>query len=309
MDNVTKVLITSWLGFFTLTGCSSNPVVQEPAWIHDATRRVDGGYIVYIGSDTGSNPERAAFRAEGMALEDLANECSMIPKGTRIEDRFNETSKNSSKAYVKIGVEFQACEEMKKAIEPDQIRKIGNIAFTEQLKRYQDLNETGEIPDKTTVTEIEPPEVPAQAPERAQGWSESTHFYVTRQYIAYQKEVVVLAPPNAYPPDSTRTKNLVAALQPATSQVQLMEKQNPSLQSQPVAWSKLPDRPKIERPQTLAKSAQVARAQSQAHTLSSPPHAIKGRNQQNHGPQKTAPKPQLKRGKKRRFNQPPGEAQ
>jgi hypothetical protein len=101
--------ITLLISTILLTACSSAP--KAPEWTQHPTREVDGGYIVYIGVGEASNPERAQFKAEGQALEDLANECTMIPKGTRIEDRFVEKNDHFSKAYVKLALEFQECEQ------------------------------------------------------------------------------------------------------------------------------------------------------------------------------------------------------
>src|SRR6202042_1536036 len=109
------------------------------------TRTVDNGYIVYVGAVEDISSERAQFKAEGLALEDLANECSMIPKGTRIEDRYMAKGDHDSTAYVKLALEFQECDQARHAVNPDDIRKVANVAFTDQLKKYQDLEATGEM--------------------------------------------------------------------------------------------------------------------------------------------------------------------
>jgi hypothetical protein len=242
------------IAFFFLSACSTVPT--SPDWTRQPTRTVDGGYIVYIGTGEASNAERAQFKAEGLALEDLANECSMIPKGVRIEDRFVEKSEHESKAYVKLALEFQECEQARRTNDPSEIKKIANVAFTEQLKRYQDLEETGEMPDRSEVAEVEPPSEISQPPPRAVGWSEPTHFYVMRQYVAYQKEIVVLSPPTAYAANSPANKQFIAQVQPAAEQLHGIEEKTPALRKQ--AWSKVPDRPAVSRPQNLAPRHQMA---------------------------------------------------
>jgi hypothetical protein len=238
-----------------LLGCHSEPKRTGPDWVYEPTRIVDNGYIVYVGKGQFSYEDRAQFKAEGLALEDLANECSLIPKGTRIEDRYSEQLEKETVTYVKIGVEFQECIDAQKTVDPIAIKKIASVNFAEQLKKYQDLEETGEMPEKTEGYEVLPmadvPPAPAQNPN----WSSSVHFYAVRQYVAYQKEVVILSPPTAYAPQSVETQHFVSAVQPATNQLQVMEQKDPSLKSQPKTWSQIQDRPKVQRPQNLVQKA------------------------------------------------------
>jgi hypothetical protein len=238
-----------------VSGCSSAPKVPE--WTQQPTRQVDGGYIVYIGVGEASNQDRAQFKAEGLALEDLANECTMIPKGTRIEDRFVQKGEHESKAYVKVALEFQECEQARHTNEPVEIQKIASVPFTEQLKKYQDLMETGEMPDKSEVAQVEPPAEMAAPPGRAPGWDDRTHFFVMRQYVAYQKEVVVLAPPNYYATNAPAGKTFAANLQPAADQIHGIQERAPALRTQ--AWSQVPNRPVVTRPTALAPRSRIAK--------------------------------------------------
>ncbi len=241
--------------FLFLGACSSTPIQTGPEWAHGSTRLVDHGYIVYVGTGSAPTLEKAQFKAEGIALEDLANECSMVPKGTRIEDRYTEKNKYETVAYVRIALEFKDCEEGKKAMEPADIKRVANVAFTQQLRGYQDLIETGEMADRTEYTDVMPPAEISPAPARDEHWSESTHFYVTRQYVAYQKEIVVLSPPTAYPPGSLQAKQFVSTVQPNVAQLETQQVAHPEFKTQPQAWSKLADRPKIDRPASLTKGS------------------------------------------------------
>jgi len=212
---------------------------------------VDNGYIVYVGTGGGPNQESAQFKAEGMALEDIANECSFIPKGTRVEDRYVEKGAHDSNAWVKVALEFQECDEASKTTDPSQIKKLANASFTIQMKRYQDFNETGETPPADEVAEVEPLTEISPAPVRTVGWSESTHFYVVRQYIAYQNEAVILSRPTAYQPGSPEARVYTTQMQQPQQQVQTAMVANPQLKTQPQVWSSIPDRPKVERPAAL----------------------------------------------------------
>ncbi|MGZ3786781.1 MAG: hypothetical protein ACXVCP_17555 [Bdellovibrio sp.] len=231
-----------------LASCASEPKHEGPDWIRQTTRTVDNGYIVYIGTGESQDTEKAQFRAEGMALEDLANECSFIPKGTRLEDRYVEKSKNQNMAYVKVAVEFQECTEAQKALEPSEIKKLANTSFTEQLRRYQDLEETGELHEKSEYAQMEMPQEIPPPPALQTSWSDPVHFSVMRQYVAYQKEVVVLSPVSAYSPNSPQSVHFVQAIQPTVNQIQQTAAQNPGLVKTPQLWSKVYDRPHLERP-------------------------------------------------------------
>lgn len=241
-----------------LTACSSEPKVEKPAWLSQPTRIVDNGYIVYVGSAEDPSPERAQFKAEGIALEDLANECSFVPKGARIEDRYSEKEKYFNKAYVKIGLEFTECEKAKHANDPAAIKDIANTSFTEQIRRYQDLSETGDMPDPAQYTALQAPTQVEPMPASA-GMSETTHFYVVRQYVAYQKETVILSPPTMYAANSPETAKFNSAVQPAVAQVQTYQAKNPVLETKPEAWSHIADRPKLTRPGVLKASAPATR--------------------------------------------------
>lgn len=292
-------LIAHLIPFFLIVSCSSEPKVAEPNWIHEPTRTVNNGYIVYVGKGEGSG-EKAQFKAEGQALEDLANECSMIPKGTRIEDRFSEKGKYEYTSYVKVAVEFKDCDEMKKATDPTEIKRLGNLAFTQQLKRYQDLAETGEFTASNDGVEIEAPREISPPPAMAPGMNENIHFYVVRQYVAYQKEIVVLSPPAAYAPGSPETTLFTRSVTPINTQVQTAEAQNPQLKTQPQAWSQIPDRPKLDRPQALGAQANAWKAQHpplvSPSARSARPAGGKGRmgpdqNPKGSGMRKKKPKP------------------
>lgn len=277
-----QMRITLLLSTIVLSACSSAP--KLPDWTQHPTREVDGGYIVYIGIGEASNADRAQFKAEGQALEDLANECSMIPKGARIEDRFVQKNEHDSKAFVKLGLEFQECEQAKRTNDPNEIQKVASAPFTQQLKRYQDLEETGEMPGE--VAQVEPPREMAPPPVRAAGWDDRTHFFVMRQYVAYQKEIVVLAPPNYYAANASATKQFVNTVQPTAEQIHGIQEKAPDLRKQ--AWSQVPNRPPVTRPAGLAAKPQPAHA---VHPPSER-HPREERHQRAH-----ADHPKRKRGK------------
>src|SRR4051794_40170297 len=105
-------LVTLCFGIFSLAGCASHAPSQDaPAWTQANSRTVDNGFIVYVGHAEAPNADRGEIKAEGVALEDLANECSFIPRGTRVENRYSAPNgEHVALAYVQVAVELQECD-------------------------------------------------------------------------------------------------------------------------------------------------------------------------------------------------------
>ena len=217
------------------------------------------------------------MKAEGQALEDLANECSFIPKNTRIEDRFSSYEDRETTAFIKVGLPFEDCENAKRALDPAEIKKQGSPGFTAQLKKYQDVIETGEWSSDSEVADIDPGVIPPP-PIRQEGWSDATHFYVTRQYVAYQKETVILAPPTAYAPGTDQNKKFTTFVTQESANVKGLEEKNPGLKTSPMAWSQVPQRPQLARPKALQ-----AKPSSRQKSLNVPAQP-RDPKQQRHGP-------------------------
>lgn len=90
--------------------------------------------------------------------------------------------------------------------------------------------------------------VPPPEPPPAVGGG-STQFFVARQYVAYQKEVVILSPPAVYAPNTPATNGYMAAVQPTAQQIAATEHVNPAWRNQ--AFSSLPQRPVMKKPAAL----------------------------------------------------------
>ncbi len=72
-----------------------------------------------------------------------------------------------------------------------------------------------------------------------------SHIFVVRQYIAYQKEVVILAPTNSYPPAAPQTVAFANSVQPMQARVSAYETDHPELQKTTQTWSSAPSKPKF----------------------------------------------------------------
>jgi hypothetical protein len=236
---------------FILIGCSSQPerppAAQIPDWIHLPTRKVDNGYIVYVESADDSMKDRARFKSDAEVLADIANECTLIPKGVRIEDRYEQRNGVIYQTYTKAAVELELCEEAKKAATPEAIRKLANVPMTEQVKKYQEMiGQTPEsleperVGDGTEIAAAEP-----VAPFRGSGGGVTVvvqpatqqNYYVMREQVFIMKSQVVLAPPGSYQPQSPETAALTTHLAAHTQAISQYEQGHPELRTASHAWS------------------------------------------------------------------------
>jgi hypothetical protein len=242
--------------------CSSKPPgpVPDPAWTAWPVRSVENGYIIYVGTAEDLQSELSHFKAQGQALEDLANECSLIPLGTRVEDRFTKAAYTNT-SYVRVALEFQDCEKAKAAKDAQSIRQVADLAFTEELKKYQYFMENGEFAPQVEVANNNQQE--SNPYLYSQNWQEpisvsnlpvGTEYYALRQNIAYQKEVVILSPPQTYAPNSPEAGALISNLNTNTQQLTQIQLQNPNIVRSNQTWSNLPQRPIIIKPPILHPS-------------------------------------------------------
>jgi hypothetical protein len=247
---------------FSACGTATRSVESQnipPEWVHQSARTVESGYLVYVASGEDPLPEKARFKAEAQALEDLANECSFAPKGTRIEDRYQRSEGSFHQAFVKIAVEFQLCEEAKAAMSPQEIRRLGNAAFSDELKRYQDL--LAQDSGNPMLSQTQPPTLTSASESSGSSlhWvviRDQPQYWIVRREIALRKQVVILSPPESYPPGSQQTRELTHQLTGASDRIHRFEDAHPELTSTPI--SRLSNNP---RPQ-FNPSIRQTKAQS-----------------------------------------------
>ncbi len=238
-----KIIIFGSILF--LLGCSSSPqaVTPHPApvWLQNPTRTVDEGYIVYIGQGEDVSSERAIFKAESIAIGDLTNECSVPPKGSRFEDRYEEVLAGVHHVYAKLGVTFEECEQAKKAVDPQSIRRLANTSMAEQWKRFQDSYYAADQ-TQTNGNELSQPPSSSSSGSGSGGVrfvaiQGPPDYFIYRQQVAYVKQDVVLAPPTAYAPGSPQSQQVAHVLAPANTQLQQYEHANPTMATTHTAWS------------------------------------------------------------------------
>ena len=166
----------------TISGCATErpdtPAV--PSWVRGSARSSQNGSIYFVESDDSVDPARAAAGAEALALEDVANECSFVPKGAKITDRYSASVSHLTQIHVQLRVSQSACDAAKKANALDAIQAQGDVAAAERIARFQ--AERGE----------------PKLDESAAGSDDARAWFVARQKLAKLKQqILVNAKPGA----------------------------------------------------------------------------------------------------------------
>jgi hypothetical protein len=220
---------------------------EPPAWTLQPTRTVDSGYVVYVGRGEDAASERAAFKAEGQALGDLANECSFAPKGTRVEDRFETRVEDRTQAWTKIAVTFEECEGARMASDPDAIRRLANPSMTQQIVDYQKL--LAHSPEANATASSEPSGYVEYHPEGEATpvippIADRETWILAREQIAEAKQAVILSTPEEYAPGSEERDRFERDLMPARERIVTYEKTDPQVRDSRETWSRLPAQPR-----------------------------------------------------------------
>lgn len=257
-----KCEILLGVGLCLLVSCSSGQKTDDqsgPAWVHQPARTVDGGYIVYVGTGEDHSADHARFKAEALALEDLANECSFPPKGARVEDRFDRQIGVLHQSYVKVAVDYQTCEEAKQTIDPAAVRNLANVAMTSEIKRYQDDVEDDDESDASDDQNLSPETKTVLASRYAPppaSIANETGFFAVRQQVFYAKQDVILSPPVTYAPGAPQTATYVNNVTTSTQQITTYANNNPTVKTGTQTWNGVR--------QTVARSANRPIAGSQS---------------------------------------------
>lgn len=205
------------IGFILIfiLGCSSTPTQKEmtaPAWTQQEPRTFDGTNLIYVGKGEDRNPQNSRIKAEAIALQDLANDCSLIPKGTQIQtEHFDETIGILFLSFAKISVNVQECKKAKAALAESEIRDASNRDLTFALDMYQKGYDAPEPEESASLNKV--PSI-----------SNSSQLFVIRQQVALAKQGMILNAANS------STQNLSNANQ-VISQFE---------QADPKNWNELP---------------------------------------------------------------------
>jgi hypothetical protein len=224
---------------FLVSACASTPTATSPDWIRSPSRSVDAGYILFVGTGEDPAPEKSTFKAESQALQDLANECSFAPKGTRIEDHYQEKSGHTILTYAKVAISFIDCDAAKAANDPDSIKKLASAPLAEQLKRYQDLVYAPAEPESENSTRGPAP------------IADEDHFFIVRQRVAYVKETIILSPTSVYPANAPQTIAATNQLGTQSDHLRVYEQANPAVKTSHRGWTDFEKNTTAELPRSI----------------------------------------------------------
>lgn len=199
--------------FLFVISCSSGPepkkVNAAPTWTQQPTRMMDGAnHLVYVGIGEDRKQQNARTKAEAIALQDLANDCSLIPKGTQIlPEHYEDMGGIIYRSFAMIRVDVQACLATKDALRVAQVRDLANPELTSQVNNYQKIYDAPE-PEESA---------PLKAPTVI---SDSAHLFIVRQQVALAKQKMLLSPGDT--PSPQGLSNAIRA-------IDAFEKANPTV--------------------------------------------------------------------------------
>jgi hypothetical protein len=191
----TTLFITLGSLLVLLGGCSSESTVpvtqspQAPSWTLQPARSMsaDQSMITYVGIGEDRLQSNARFKSEAIALQDLANDCSFVPKSTVIEDHFEEPMGIIFHAFAKVSINVKDCLEAKMMEDPTQIRNFSNPQFTAEILSYQSTYDAPEPEELRTLKPSAPP------------ISDSSQLFVARQQWALANQKAILMPAVSFP--------------------------------------------------------------------------------------------------------------
>jgi TPR repeat protein len=129
---------TYFLVFLSLIGSiSANECLKKKDdnglyWARVNGRFQMGGWVFYTGKGLAKNVETATFKAEGMALSRMAQECGHIHKKTRIIERCETRVGDKTLVIVRTNLKERYCKETQNS----DSKKIQNKRFTKVLNDY-----------------------------------------------------------------------------------------------------------------------------------------------------------------------------
>lgn len=171
-----------------LSSCSSAPsastssggTTAAPAWASLPARNLDGDRLSFLGTGEDRDQANARTKAEAMALQDLANECSLVPNSTEVrKERYEETVGILYRDFAQVSVSLADCQKARNALSVSQIKDRASPGLSAAVDHYQ-----------TTYDAPEPMELKPLVAGRA--ITDDTDLFVARQQLALAKQRAVL---------------------------------------------------------------------------------------------------------------------
>ena len=234
------ILVTGALAGLALSSCASLGI-QNKSCIEQPGRSYENQNLVMVSSAKSNTESSAKFNAESQALEDIANECSFVTKGTRVDDQLAKREGNEVTVFVKIIVERSLCEEAKKSIKPQEIQKLSNLGYAEQILKNQIENE------KKITFKSPPPNAKQKvelilAAEHPSMIHDDGDFFMARQQIAFLKQATLLSTQGLFSQKLIESDKMRFVLAQKIQAAQDYETLNPALKSSAMTWSTIKER-------------------------------------------------------------------
>ena len=203
-----------------ITACSSGPRPQEkpnsdsvPAWVRQPTRVLNGANLEYVGIGEDRTEANARFKAEAFALQDLANDCSFVPIGTRIqEDHFDESVGVLHRSFARVSVGVHECQSARAATTRSQIRGLADVRLSTEVDRYQKQYDPPEPVEASPLLTTPERNISGPIPD-------SALFVVVRQQLALAKEKVIRDPMANMPKNTAKAARMISAFEQSNSKV------------------------------------------------------------------------------------------
>lgn len=176
-----------------VASCSSGPSPQAakpqpPAWTQGPPRSLEGDQLAYVGIGEDRDSQNARTKAEAMALQDLANDCSQVPRDARVVDHDDETVGILYRSYARVAVGVESCQGAKGTRSAEEIKQAAQPGMTAQVARYQQIYDAPE-PEEAKPLSASPV------------LSDPAQLLVVRQRLALAKQAIALSGPG--PGEST----------------------------------------------------------------------------------------------------------
>ena len=261
-----------------LSACASNPVPPTgPEWLQNPPRALEAGKITFISMGEDRFGHRARELAEGAALADIVNECSLVPRGTQASmiHEMPEPQGSPHRVLAKTSVDEKLCGEAKRSASPENIRTLADKALTEKLQKYRDLiGESNEPVQK--LAELAP-------------IKNENELRLLRQRIGIQKQALILAEPGS----PFEGKRFLGFLQSQINQVAAFEKAHPEELHSSKSWSSTQKKDAVALPDPVLSPT----TESVATPSTSKP---KVKNRVNFSPPSFPKKPEKNKTKKKK---------
>ncbi len=202
-------------------------------WVLQPARSIEQQNLIFVSSAEAASKATAEFTAVSKALEDLANECSYVPKGTHLEDLVESQQADKVVVAVKLVVPLKICDQAKKDLLPEDLQRNANRGYAEQIQKYRLEKFTGfsQNHGKLSVESDQSPETVKES----QIIHDDNEFFEMRQKTALLKESIILSKKF----ETQTWQEILQILSEQFSATQTYELANPALKSSSLTWSKV----------------------------------------------------------------------